>query len=201
MGKAIINTSALTKLSVVLYNLLEPHILQNLSTVTTFSQIMQEYIQNNVKAEKLPITIKCPYITWTFSKHYITVASRNRIKINDNKTINFAIFKHGGADIEAMTTAFASVFVHSCDAFIVHDIINNINKINIECKVKGIPEIRYAFNHDCFTISAQHAVLLKSLVRVSYDKVHLMRKQIPGLDDYVKNTPNIKTTNNNFIRY
>ena len=49
LGKAYIDTSNLFKLSIVLYDLLEPHISQNLSAITSFSQIMREYIENGAQ--------------------------------------------------------------------------------------------------------------------------------------------------------
>lgn len=198
-GKAFINTFELRELSILIYELLEPHISQNLSAVTKFGKIMRDYVETQVNNNNIPLKMTTPYITWTFAKHHIKTFSRNKID-NNKKSIKFAIFEHGNADLDAMTTAFASVFVHSCDAFIIHDVIHNIEKINIQCRIKGIPEIRYWFNHDCFTVSAQHAVLLQSIVRVSYDKLHIMRKLIPELDKLVGDIINILTTNYHFLR-
>jgi hypothetical protein len=199
-GKAFIHTFELRKLCELIYELLEPHISQNLSAVTKFGRIMREFVETQVNNKNIPIKMATPYITWTFAKHNIKTFSRNRIQINNKKTIRFAIFEHGNADLDAMTTAFASVFVHSCDAFVIHDVIHNIEKINAQCRIKGIPEIRYWFNHDCFTVSAQHAVLLQSIVRVSYDKLHILRKLIPELDKLVGDVINILTTSYHFLR-
>jgi len=203
LGKPTINMSDLTRLSVLIYKLLLPHITQNLKGVVHFSHVMTNFVQDKLKENPVPLTITTPYIMWTFAKYDITTTSRNTIKsINPLKrNTKFAIFNKGGIEVSDTETAFASVFVHSCDAFVVHDVMNNVRKINTKCREIGLPEIRVVFNHDCFTISAQHASLLQSLVRVSYNRSYIMRKQIPALEKYTTRDKQILCTNPNFLRY
>jgi hypothetical protein len=140
----------------------------------------------------------------TFIASNASTQIRNRIKTSHNnkeKIYKFAIFIHGKRNDDAMITAFGATFVHSCDAFIVHDILNNVHKTNIKLKEAGLPEIRMLFNHDCFIIDAYNAFLLQALVRVSYNQVYIMRKQIPELEKENKGITNILCTNPNFIRY
>lgn len=203
LGQPAISKYHLLKLSALVYRLLHPHITQTLKEVTSFSHYMSNHVKEKLKANPVPLTINTPFIMWTHAKYDITVIVRNEIKsVNpEKKSTRFAIFQIGGMDVIDTETSFASIFVHSCDAFVVHDVMNNIRKINEKCHAVGLPVIGVVFNHDCFTISAQHAALLQSLVRLSYNKAYIMRKQIPALDKLTGNRKQILCTNPNFLRY
>lgn len=170
-----------------------------------FLRTCKKFISQKTNTGLQPIKIKLRYLVWDF---IILQQHSKRMRITAGGSFVGSTFRHklevrrftDKFNRKDMETTFASIFIHSIDAHIVHRFYHLLYLLNIEFEAAGLPRISGFTNHDCYGLNMTYNIYLDSILSFIYNEISASGFN-NCIDFKIINEKPFLVTNPSFIRY